>query len=305
MKHLFIVNPAAGKVNHTPRIQTLAKTLCQGEEYQVVTSQGFGDCQRIAREAGESGDECLLYACGGDGTLNEVVSGAMGYENLAVTCCPCGSGNDFVKQFHNPQAFFKMENFRSIRKEQIDVMRVNDRYAVNVCSVGFDARIGTDINAFRRHPLLSGPRAYHASVVVNLLRGVSKPCRVELPGEEPIDGDQTLVCVLNGSWYGGSYHPVPEASIQDGMLDVLVVKKVSRITVAQVISAYQKGNYASRPDLIQHFRVPSLRIETPEPEPVNLDGELLRTPTVEIQVLPSSLTFFAPETAWQGEKDFF
>jgi YegS/Rv2252/BmrU family lipid kinase len=304
MKHLFIVNPAAGKVNHTPRIQTLSKKLCQGEEYRVVTSQGFGDCQRIAREAGESGEECLLYACGGDGTLNEVVSGAMGYENLAVTCCPCGSGNDFVKQFPDPQAFFEMENFRSIRKEQIDVMRVNDRYAVNVCSVGFDARIGTDINAFRRHPLLSGSRAYHASVVVNLLRGVSKPCRVELPGEEPIDGDQTLVCVLNGSWYGGSYHPVPEASIQDGMLDVLVVKKVNRITVAQVISAYQKGNYASRPDLIQHFRVPSLRIETPEPEPVNLDGELLRTPTVEIQVLPGSLTFFAPETAWQGEKDF-
>jgi YegS/Rv2252/BmrU family lipid kinase len=304
MKHIFIVNPAAGKVNQTPKIRTLAEQLCPDGAYQVITSQGFGDCQRIAREAGESGEECLIYACGGDGTLNEVVNGAMGFSNLWVTSCPCGSGNDFVKQFPNPKAFFEPEQYRDIRREQIDVMQINDRYAVNVCSVGFDARIGTDINAFRRHPLLSGPRAYHASVVVNLLRGVAKACRVELPGEEPIDGEQTLVCVCNGSWYGGSYHPVPEASVQDGLLDVLVVKKVSRLTVAQVISTYQKGNYASRPDLIRHYRVSSLHIETPEPEPVNLDGELLRTTDVDIRVIPGGLNFFAPKAAWEGEKTF-
>lgn len=68
--------------------------------------------------------------------------------------------------------------------------------AVNVCSVGFDARIGTQIDRYRRLPLLSGPRAYLASVVVNLIRGVVKPCRVEMPGIPPVDEQMTLAwCV--------------------------------------------------------------------------------------------------------------
>jgi diacylglycerol kinase family enzyme len=120
-----------------------------------------------------------------------------------------------------------------------------------------------------------------------------------MPGEAVIDGEQSLVCVCNGSWYGGSYHPIPEADIQDGILDVLVVKKVSRLTVARVISAYQRGEYAKYPNLITRYRTTSLTIQTPDPEPVNLDGELLRTNQVEIRVLPGALRFFGPQKAWE------
>ncbi len=300
MKHLFIVNPAAGREDHTARIRAAAQALWSREEFELVVSKGPGDGRRLAEEAGKSGQELLVYACGGDGTLNEVVAGAVGYENLTVTCYPCGSGNDFIKQFPNPKGFFQLENYKQSRRERLDLMEVNGRIAVNVCSVGFDARIGTDINAFRRFPLLSGPRAYHASVVVNLIRGVAKPCRVEIQGEDPIDGEHTLVCVCNGGWYGGSYHPIPEANLQDGILDVLVVKKVSRLTVARVISAYQRGEYAKYPHLIRRFRTEQLKISTPEEEPVNLDGELFHSREISVQVLPGKLNFFAPEVAWQG-----
>lgn len=160
------------------------------------------------------------------------------------------------------------------------------------------ARIGTDINAYRRNPLLSGARAYQASVAVNLLKGVAKPCRLELEEGPVVDGDLTLVCVCNGSWYGGSYHPIPEASIEDGILDVLAVKKVSRLTVARVIAAYQKGRYREYPQLISHFRTRSLRITTPEKEPVNLDGELLMARDITVTLLPGKLNFFAPRGAW-------
>ncbi len=299
MKHLFIVNPAAGKRDATPEIQAAARRLCGPAPFEVAVSGGPGDCRRIARDAGRSGEELLVYACGGDGTLNEVVSGAVGYENLSVTCFPRGSGNDFVKQFPNPGGFYEAENFKSLRQERLDLMEVNGRIAVNVCSVGFDARIGTDINAFRRFPLLSGPRAYGASVAVNLIRGVARPCRVEIPGEAPVDGEQTLVCVCNGGWYGGSYHPIPEASLRDGILDILVVKKVSRLTVARVISAYQNGKYADYPKLIRRYRAESLKILTPGEEPVNLDGELFHSREVLIRVLPGRLNFFGPEAAWR------
>ena len=300
MHHLFLVNPTAGKADKTEDIRKAAEALCTalGESYEIKCSTCRGDLTRLTKEAGETGVETRVYACGGDGTFNEVVSGAVGYDNLSVTSIPCGSGNDFIKQFADPKAFFDLSNFREVRTDDLDLMQAGDHLSANICSVGFDARIGTSIDAYRRMPLLSGSRAYTASIVVNLIKGVVKPCRVEFPDGTVVDEKMTLVCVCNGSWYGGGYHPVPEADMQDGMLDVLVVKKVSRLTVARVISAYQKGRYADFPHLIQYIRTKSVRITTPDPEPMNLDGELLRSNDITISVLPGKLRFFSPVSAW-------
>ena len=300
MYHLFLVNPTAGKSDRTEAITAAAKKLCEalGEPYEVKISTARGDLTRMAREAGETGQEMRLYACGGDGTLNEVIAGAAEYENLSVTSIPCGSGNDYIKQFDHPEAFFDMENFKNVRTDRVDLMDVGGNLSANICSVGFDARIGTSIDAYRRFPLLGGSRAYTASILVNLVKGVSKPCRVELPDGQVFDEKMTLVCVCNGKWYGGGYNPVPTANNRDGILDVLVVKKVSRLTVARVISAYQKGQYEKFPHLISYFKTDSIRIITPEKEPVNLDGELLMAKDITIKLLPGKLRFFSPTAAW-------
>ena len=298
MRHLFLINPTAGKEDCTPRITAQAKALAEqlGEEYEIFVSSARGDCTKKAREAGESGIPTKLYACGGDGTFNECVNGAAKYDNLLLTCIPCGSGNDFIKQFRNPKAFSDLGNFLETETQNVDLMELGDHYAANICSVGLDARIGTSIDAYRRIPLLSGSRAYTASIVVNLMKGIAKPCRVEI-GDTVIDKDMTLVCVCNGSWYGGGYHPVPEASMTDGILDVLVIKKVSLITVAKVISAYQKGKYADYPHLISHYRTNSIRITTPEKEPANIDGEMLLTDDLTISVSGEKLRLFVPKSA--------
>ncbi len=301
MHHLFLVNPTAGKADQTEAISAAAKELCEalGESYEIKTSTCRGDLTRMAREAGETGKEMRLYACGGDGTLNEVIAGAAEYENLSVTSVPCGSGNDYIKQFDNPKAFFDLNNFKEVRTERVDLMDAGGCLAANICSVGFDARIGTSIDAYRRFPLLGGSRAYTASILVNLVKGVCKPCRVEFPDGRVYDEKMTLVCVCNGKWYGGGYNPVPKASNRDGILDVLVVKKVSRLTVARVISAYQKGEFERFPHLISYHKTDSVRIITPEKEPMNLDGELLREKDITISVLPEKLRFFAPVKAWK------
>ncbi len=301
MEHLFLINPSAGRSDQSRAVAAAAEALCRrlGEKCEIFVSERPGQLTQRAREAGQSGKELRLYACGGDGTLNETVTGAVGWENLSVTSFPCGSGNDFIKYFAHPEAFRSMERFLETETRRIDLISVGDRLSVNICSVGFDARIGTDISAFRRKPLLSGSRAYQASILVNLLRGVAKPCRVELEDGTAVEGDLTLVCVCNGSWYGGGYHPVPEASLVDGLLDVLVVQRVSRLTVARVIGAYQKGRYRDYPQLIRYYRTKALRILTPEPEPVNLDGELLRSKDISIRVLSGALRFFAPKGAWE------
>ena len=99
MEHLFLVNPAAGKEDPTAAVEAAAKCIAgaQNEPYEIRVSRAAGELTELARGAGQSGRELRVYACGGDGTLNEVVTGAADYENLSVTCMPMGSGNDFIK----------------------------------------------------------------------------------------------------------------------------------------------------------------------------------------------------------------
>ena len=128
MKHLFIVNPAAGNRDHSSSYRERIEKACteKGLDYAIAISQCPGDCTRIAREAAQTGEEYRLYACGGDGTLNEVVAGAAGYDNVAVTVFSGGSGNDFVKLFSDPKAFFDLEKLLDAEETLFDMIRCNE-----------------------------------------------------------------------------------------------------------------------------------------------------------------------------------
>ena len=182
-----------------------------------------GDCTAITREAAASGEEYRIYACGGDGTLNEVVCGAAGAANVAVTHWPCGSGNDFIKNFNEPPAFFELSRLLDAEETLLDLIQVGEDYSLSICSMGIDARIGTEIQKYKRLPLVSGKGAYNLSTVVNLIKGIHRHYAVEINGET-IDDRFTLICICNGRFYGGGYQPIPEARPDDGRLDVLLVK---------------------------------------------------------------------------------
>ena len=295
MKHLFIINPAAGKYDKTyeyrAQIQRIAHD--RGLDYQIKISQKPGDCAQFAREAAQTGEEYRIYACGGDGTLNEVVAGAAGFPNVSVTCYRGGSGNDFVKIFSDPDAFQNLERLLDCREAEFDLMRCNDDICLNICSVGLDARIGTDVSNYKRLPLLSGFRAYAVSTLVNVVKGISEHYVVKL-GDEVIDGNQTMICACNGRYYGGGFNPVPTADPCDGWLDVLVVRHVSRLQVAAVIGKYKNGRYRELPKLVKHYRVKELTILCDKPTPVNLDGELRTAQEVHIRVAPEKIRFFYP-----------
>lgn len=296
MMHLFIINPAAGSRDRTKDYTKTIEEVCskKGLDYRIAVSAAPGDCARIAREAAQTGQEVRLYACGGDGTLNEVVYGAAGFPNAAVTVFSGGSGNDFVKLFDDPKAFFDLERLLDCEEAQFDLIRCNDDISLNICSVGLDARIGTDVSNYKRIPLLQGMRAYIASTVVNLFRGISEHYVVEVNGEV-IDGEQTFVCVCNGRFYGGGFNPVPEADPADGKLDVLLVKKVTLLQVPGIIGKYKNGQYKKLPQFVKHYLTDRITIRCDKPTPINLDGELRTAKTVEMTVAQEKLRFFYPK----------
>ena len=299
--HLFIINPAAGSFNRTEKASEIIHKICRARklDYEIRVSTAPGECARIAREACRTGKELRIYACGGDGTLNEVVCGAAGFPNAAVSVYSGGSGNDFVKLFDDPKAFFDLNRLMDADEAVFDLIKCNDDYALNICSVGLDARIGTDVSNYKRIPLLSGFRAYAASTVVNVAKGISEHYRVEVNGET-FDQEFTMICVCNGRFYGGGFNPVPTADPSDGILDVLLVEKVSRLQVPTVIGKYKSGRYAELPHLVRHIRADSLRIICDKPTPINVDGELRTAKVAEMSVAPEKIRFFYPKgLSWQ------
>ena len=303
MKHLFIINPAAGSRDRTEDYRKKIQAVCDahGLDYRIEVSAAPGNCRELTRQAAASGEEYRIYACGGDGTLNEVAAGAAGHSNVAITVFSGGSGNDFTKLFSEPKAFFDLERLMDTEEATFDMIRCNDDLSLNICSVGLDARIGTDVARYKRLPLLHGFRAYALSTVVNLFKGISEHYVVEVNGER-VDGEQTFVCACNGRFYGGGFNPVPEADPTDGTLDVLLVKKVSLLQVPFIIGKYKNGRYKELSALVRHFRTDHLRIYCDKPTPINLDGELRTAQVVDLRIAEEKVRFFYPKAlTWRKE----
>jgi len=293
MKHIFIINPAAGKSDKTAEYTAKIEAACGGLDYEIVISKGPGDCTRIAREAAETGEEVRIYACGGDGTLNEVVAGAAGFGNAAVTCYVGGSGNDFVKIFDDRDAFRDLNRLLDCETAAFDLIDCNGDLALNICCVGLDSRIGAEMVRFKRLPFVSGSLAYILSMVVNLFKGISEHYVVEIDGET-IDDEQTFVCVANARYYGGGFYAIPDAEPDDGMLDILLVKKLRLWQIPGAIAKYKAGPYKELGHIARHFRTDRISIRCDRDSPVNLDGEIRMAKDVQMRIADKKIRFFYP-----------
>lgn len=300
MKHIFIINPVAGKHNKSKELIEHISQCMEGRglTYSCLLTQAPMHAASLAREFAETGAPVRLYACGGDGTLNEVANGAAGFENAAITHFPTGSGNDFIKIFgEDAVRFTKLEELLSCEEAAMDLIDCNGRLCLNICSVGLDARIGTDIQKLKRLAFVTGSGAYALSALFHVLKGVSQRLKINI-GEQSFDENFTMVVAANGCYYGGGFHPVPEASPTDGAIDFLLVKGVSRLRAAKVVGDYKKGLHAKYPALITHTRGTGMTLEDPVGQAcINIDGELMRAKTIRISLSEKKVRFFYPQGA--------
>lgn len=296
MKHLFIVNPVAGGVDSTEAVSASVAQAFSGRDadFEIYTTKAPMDaCAKIEQEAA-GGGELRVYACGGDGTLNECVCGAVGRDNVAVTHFPTGTGNDFVKTFGAERDRFRnLSELLDGEVKKLDVIDCNGRASINICSVGIDARIGTDVHKYSAIPVIGGATGYVTSLAVNLVKGIKDALRVVCNGRLYY-GEMSLICACNGSYYGGGFHPVPEARPDSGKLEFLIVKGVSRVTFLKVVGAYSKGRYAEHPELITHVTSDCMDIESEKEMVVNVDGEAIYAKKLHLQLMPEAVNFIVP-----------
>ena len=299
MKHIFIINPNAGKHDSRQRIYDMADALRNqhGLEVQCILTKNQGHATELARKLCESGEELRFYACGGDGTANEVANGVIGYDNAAMTVIPVGTGNDFLKNFGDGAALFQdAENLWDGPRFPMDAIDVNGRVALTIACSGIDARVAADVHKYSESPLLDGKASYIYALAVNFLfKGIGSHWTVELDGEA-VEDDYSLVAVCNGRYYGGGFMPVPEARMNDGVLNTLVVQKVSRVTFAKFVGPYAKGEYHKFPHLAHCSTPQVIRIRSQKEDIVTcLDGECMTSNDVTIRLSDKKLNFFGPE----------
>ena len=202
MKHIFVINPAAGKEDSYANLQALLQGYEGKVDYELYATQAPGDATAYIRKrcTEHPNERMRFYACGGDGTLNEVVNGVVGMPNASLGCYPCGSGNDFVKYYGGAARFLDIDALLNATEAPIDVMRVGDRYSLNVTHFGFDTAVTRTMEKYRHKKLLGGKRAYTMGIAAALIGAMKNDCTVFVDGERLNDGKILLCTVSNGRY---------------------------------------------------------------------------------------------------------
>lgn len=301
MKHIFVMNPVSGVRNQTEEIKKSVKEILSEDQVVFYETKCHGDAINFVKEfiKDNPNQKLRFYACGGDGTLNEVVNGAInGGDLIEITNLPVGSANDFLKYF--PNANFKnLEDVVNGEVVKVDVLKVNDCYSLNVFNVGFDAKVVVFQRKLKRLPLVSGKMAYKLGVGVSLLGKLSHKMKVTVDDEVLYEGKSTMIAVANAICYGGGFYCAPIAKVNDGLLDVCVVKKVSIPTFAKLVNIYKKGEHLTSEktkNYILYRQGKKVLIETEKPLSYSVDGELGKDKLLALEVIPLAINFVVAKT---------
>ncbi len=293
MKHIFIINPAAGKgksVELIPFIQEYFKSREQ-EELIVEVTRHPGHAAELAGKYSQ-GEPCRIYSIGGDGTVNEIVNGMAG-SSAALGVIPTGSGNDFIRSLHSETEVNTIitRTIEGIEKS-MDLARVNDKYFVNISSIGFDANVVYNAELFKKKPGITGSMAYLLSIIYTVFK--HRICSIEVH----IDGEKTdmkalLVAVANGRYYGGGMMPAPDARLDDGLLDVCLVSEVSRLKILSLFPKYMKGRHGVIKQ-VSFKKCQRVKILSEEEFCLNIDGEIVAARCADFEIIPAGIRVILP-----------
>ena len=304
MKHILVVNPAAGRTNALPRIREEAEALRSLYDIEIYETTGRGDATAFVKKTiAENPDVPMrFYSCGGDGTLKEVANGAVYAPNASVSCYPCGSGNDFVKYYGGAANFLSLKALFEGEEREIDLLTDGEEYSINAANFGFDYSVCKTMEKVRRFPLLGGKRAYYAGIATSLVTAMKNRVKVYADGALLTEDDKFLLCtVANGTYIGGSYMCAPRADNEDGLLELCYVKAVSIPRFLKLIGYYKRGEHLEAEALAPYIiykRVSKVEVESPDKGfGYALDGEMHPAERFSLSVAPKALRFAIPKAA--------
>ena len=299
MRHLVILNPAAGKHDSTAALAAEAERAFSkaGLDYTVELTQYPGHAGEIAKKAAQSGEEVTVYACGGDGTISEAAQALYNAPHMTLAPVPVGTGNDFARTVSDEKGnniYSLTELVTSGQTVSADMLIAGGRVAINIVSAGLDASIAKDVARYKRIPFVNGAMAYNLSTAINFFTKVKYKMSFEIDGKMTEPGDYVFAIAANGRYYGGGFKAAPLADIQDGLIDFMCIPSLPRVKLLPMIEQYRKGTHLEKYEFIKLIRCKKVKIISDEPVALNCDGEIAEEINPTIEVIPGGMKLLIP-----------
>lgn len=291
----LIYNPTSGREEMRKRLPDILQRLERGGiETSCHMTIGEGDATLAAANAADRGYD-MIIAAGGDGTLYEVINGLTGKENRPpLGILPVGTTNDFARAMGIPKAWeYAVDLIVQQYSRPIDVGKANERYFINIAGGGSLTELTYDVPS--KLKTMIGQLAYYMKGLEKMTRLRPTELKFQAAGVGEFHDEFMMFLICNSNSVGGFERLAPDSKLDDGLLDVLLIRKCNLPEFIKLVSLAVRGEHLSDPHVL-HFRTKELRVTTPDYVQINLDGEYGGVLPCTFSVLPSHLHIFADET---------
>ena len=270
MKYIFVINSFTLKDEINEVIHRI-KDFCvkNNMEFEVEINNEDNSTEDIVKKYKKCG--YTIVAVGGDGMINRVLNALVGTNNT-LGFIPCGTGNDFYRSVSK-----EMKN----EIEECDVIKINDRYFINVACFGIDADVANN-KGLIKSKIIPKSQRYNVSVINSFLKYEPRHFILKINNEE-IEGDFATVAVCNGGYYGSGYNISPNFKSNNGLIDVYAVEDDNKFNIMKMILSMKKGKH-EKYKKVHKFQTNRLTIISNKEINSNIDGEELESKKFNIEV---------------------
>ncbi len=307
MKTVFIINPKAGKPKNIDRIIENIRNEAERlkADIEIYITKSVGDACRFTKGYCEKTGAARFVACGGDGTLSEVLGGAIDFPEAEIGVMPLGTGNDFCRNFDEAKAFGDVAFQLCAPVVKCDAIRYTTTvngikksgYCVNMFNIGFDCNVADMTNEIKNRRIIKGSIAYIIAIFVALVKKKGANLKIEIDEKIKHNGKLLLTSVANGAYCGGGIKSNPFASIRDGFLNINIIKNISRLKLLNILPHYAKGDFLKIRGIEKIIHTEKCKKMTITPPSGNIrlccDGEIMDAGVTEFEIVPDAFNFVA------------
>lgn len=295
MKHIFIINSQI-KNRKRKKLYKEIHSLFKAQDFEIKETNYAGQARDFAKEISASKEYVRIYACGGDGTIHQIINGIQDFYNIELAILPLGTGNDFIKSFYplKKQDFLNLNNYQNSKACFCNLLKINEHFAINTASIGLDVIIAKNVDKFKFFSLLGSAVPYYLGLLYSMMNSLTSVYKIKI-GDTVLEDEFTFLVCGNGKYYGGGYCPVPDAKIDDNKMDICLIKKVTRRKILSLSHKYKLGTHTAYNDLVSIYQGNEFEILSPEKEiTVNLDGEIQVCDSLKIKLADEKIKIVLP-----------
>ena len=307
MKHLIVVNGNAGSFDQA--LEEKINEAFKGLDFEVYKTTGPKSVIPFLKEyLKKQKDTVRVYACGGDGTVHEVVNSVVGFDNVEVAIIAIGTGNDFVKIYGGKEKFQDFKALINGKVTPVDISELKGDglkeplYSVNVINFGFDAIVGAMGNYYKENGLpeeakKKGLGPYDYALKHDAMKhGRFNDIEVFADGEKLNEKQMLLATLAHGQYVGGKFRCAPKSDNTDGLIDVCVLKTMTFLGLGMIIGTYTKGKHLDRKrKKIVYRQAKEVKMVSPKDFDVCVDGEMIKGNNFTVKVLPGAIKLVLPQ----------